>query len=262
MFRLVKMLALLATSTTATHTNVLITGATGRLGELLYAQALSDPAIGSVKAFVTNVTKAKQYLNCTKCDASEGIFVGNVTDRASLDAAMAGVDAVLVAVGASPGDSADQQKAVEFAGVENTVAALYAAPGPTPPVARQVVLCSSMGTTQPDPSPQEGGSILFWKLNAEAHVLAADLKGVVVKPCGLSMGAGGEKALVAGRDDALLTELKVPVMPRADVARVMLRAVVRGDAKLRFDLCAKLVGPPTTDVDGLLEAAAYPRSDA
>ena len=30
--------------------------------------------------------KAKQYLNCTKCDASEGIFVGNVTDRASLDA--------------------------------------------------------------------------------------------------------------------------------------------------------------------------------
>ncbi|KAH8055390.1 divinyl chlorophyllide a 8-vinyl-reductase [Aureococcus anophagefferens] len=147
--------------------NVLITGATGRLGELLYAQAKADPAIGAVKAFVTNVTKAKQYLNCTKCDASEGIF-----------------------------------KAVEFAGVENTVAALYAAPGPTPPVARQVVLCSSMGTTQPDPSPQEGGSILFWKLNAEAHVLAADLKGVVVKPCGLSMGAGGEKALVAGRDDA------------------------------------------------------------
>lgn len=238
--------------------NVLITGATGRLGSLLYGQARASADIGSVRAFVTNVTKAKAYLNCSKCDASEGIFVGDVTDKASLAAAMAGVDAVLVAVGASPGDSADKQRAVEFGGVENTVAALYGAPGATAPASRQVVLCSSMGTTAPDPSPQEGGSILFWKLNAEAALLSASLKGVVVKPCGLDMGDGGKKALAVGRDDALLDELKVPVMPRADVARVMLRTVARGDAKLRFDLCAKMVGAPTTDLDALIDAAAYP----
>ena len=71
---------------------VLITGATGRLGSLLYSEAVSKAGIGKVRAFVTNVTKARESLKCDKCDASEGIYAGNVTDRASLAAAMDGVE--------------------------------------------------------------------------------------------------------------------------------------------------------------------------
>ena len=36
--------------------DVLVTGATGRLGSLLYAQDKADARIGDVRAFVNNVT--------------------------------------------------------------------------------------------------------------------------------------------------------------------------------------------------------------
>ncbi|KAJ1458821.1 hypothetical protein M885DRAFT_479976 [Pelagophyceae sp. CCMP2097] len=234
---------------------LLITGATGRLGVELYNQAKASGEFSEVRALVTNCTKAVESLNATCGDA--GVFEGDVTDAASLAAAMDGVDAVAIAVGASPGDDADRQRAVEFYGVENTAAALWQARGTTSPKDRQVVLCSSMGTTQPDPSPGTGGSILFWKLNAEAQLLTARLKTVVVKPCGLSKAAPSTHELVIGHDDTLLS-LKVPLVPRSDVARVMLAAIRRGDSKLRFDLCAKVGGTATVDLDGLLDEAAYP----
>ena len=101
--------------------DVLITGATGRLGSLLYAQAKADTRIGSVRAFVTNVTRARAALGCQKCDPSEGIYVGDVRNPLALNAAANGVDAVLVAVGASPSDTPAVAKAIEVDGVENTV---------------------------------------------------------------------------------------------------------------------------------------------
>ena len=68
---------------------------------------------------------------------------------------------------------------------------------------------------------------------------------------------GGQKLLSVGHDDTLL-DTSPPIIPRADVARVMVEAAARGDARLRFDLCAKLVGAPTVDVGALLDAALYP----
>ena len=242
----------------AQQPTLLVTGATGRLGSELYSQAKALSAFSEVRALVTNLTEARLYLNCSACDASEGIFVGDVTDLFTLAPAMAGADAVAIAVGVSGDASADVQRAVEFDGVENQVRALYSAPGGTAPSERQVVLCSSMGTTDPSPSPMEGGSVLFWKLNAEAQLLASDLRAVVVKPCGLTTDASGTRELVTGHDDALLS-LVPPTIPRADVARVMLASIVRRDAKLRFDLCAT-AGEPTTDLDALLESARYPQT--
>ena len=231
--------------------DVLVTGATGRLGSLLYAQAKADTRIGNVRAFVTNATKARAALGCQKCDPSEGIYVGDVRNPLALNAAANGVDAVLVAVGASPSDTPAVAKAIEVDGVENTARAIYASKG----AAGQVVLCSSMGTTLPSPDPRQGGSILFYKLNAEASLLAADVNSVVVKPCGLSLSPAGQSDLLVGQDDSLLN-LTVPVVARADVARVMIEATVRREAQLRFDLCARR-GAPTTDLGALLDAARY-----
>ena len=165
---------------------------------------------------------------------------------------MVGVDAVLIAVGASPDATPEVAKAVEVGGVQNTATALYRAGG------TQAVLCSSMGTTSPDPDPAEGGSILFWKLNAEASLLAADLRVAVVKPCGLGTNEGGQRNLTVGQDDTLLDDLRVPIVPRADVARVMIETLFHGAPKLRFDLCATLTGAPTTDLSALLDEARYP----
>ena len=87
----------------------------------------------------------------------------------------------------------------------------------------KVVLCSSMGTTLPNPPPYAGGPVLFYKLQAEAFLGSAGITTSVVKPCGLMVGVGWtahirictacakpgwESALVGGRSD---TDLAVPV---------------------------------------------------
>ena len=237
---------------------VLITGATGRLGSLLYSEAVSKAGIGKVRAFVTNVTKARESLKCDKCDASEGIYAGNVTDRASLAAAMDGVDSVLIAVGSSPKDSPAEQRAIEFGGVENTVAALYGAKNEgTAPSERQVVLCSSMGTTDPNPPPFEGGKVLFWKLNAEAFLMSSGIGATVVKPCGLKDGPAGRSGLNTLHDDKNPAPLSFTIA-RADVAAVMAEAVAQRSSGLRFGLCNKAFGPPTHDLAALLREAQWP----
>jgi nucleoside-diphosphate-sugar epimerase len=146
---------------------VLVTGATGRTGSLLYAKLKADSRVGTVRALVTSLDKARSTLKCTKCDPSEGIYLGNVTQLSTLTAAMKGVTTVAITVGASPYSSPDLQRAIELTGVQNQVRALAAGGGAASAAELRVVLCSSMGTSAPSPKPEEGGSILFWKLNAE-----------------------------------------------------------------------------------------------
>ena len=120
--------------------------------------------------------------------------------------------------------NATQQEAVEFTGVENQIKALTAGNPYVPPSRLNFVLCSSMGTTDPSPKPYEGGSILFWKLNAEAFLGASGVTSVVVKPGGLIDGDANKATLVVGHDDTLLTTVSPPTVTRADVARVMVAA--------------------------------------
>ena len=106
----------------ATPRTVLVTGATGRTGKLLYAQLKARSDIAEVRALVrasANATnKARATLNCTKCDASEGVFYGDVTIPSTLEEPMAGVDTLAITVGVV---SLNETliKAVEFIGVEN-----------------------------------------------------------------------------------------------------------------------------------------------
>jgi len=241
---------------------VLVTGATGRTGSLLYKRLVADGTF-TVRAFVRDISKARKYLGCTKCDASEGIYEGNVSDSAALQVASRGATAVAIAVGVGGNATAKEMAAVEWHGVEKQVAALaqpanLAAVGGQPAGLR-VVLCSSMGTTAPDPSPMEGGGVLFWKLNAEAFLLSSGLSVAIIKPGGL-VDIPGSKTLLVGKDDALLGT-KPPVVARDDVARVMLAALLHETKvmplDLRLDLCSKQ-GPATTDLDALLESSKYP----
>jgi len=202
---------------------------------------------------VRNVTKARALLNCSSCGPDEGIFVGDVTVPATLTPAFLGVDTVAIAAGAGAGTPKKEEKAIEFTGVENQVRALVA--NVTSLRSLQVVLCSSMGTTNPNPPPFEGGSTLFWKLNAEAFLGFSGVPSAIVKPCGLGTGPGGQHTLGVGHDDELPgVEFTVN---RADVAAVMAEAVVQRSA-VRFLLCDKLLGRPTTDMAALLREAEWP----
>jgi uncharacterized protein YbjT (DUF2867 family) len=240
---------------------VLVTGATGRTGVLLYQQLKAQGV--PVRGLVRNVTKAREVLGCKKCDASEGIYVGDVTRSETLKEAMAGTRALAVVTSAMPvcadGPSSCSYPSgaypvdVDFHGGKAQIEAFAAATGGR----GLVVLCSSMGTTNPDSFLEKlgNGHIGFFKLNEEAFLMNSGLPFTIVKPCGLTDGKPNERELVVGHDDEL--DLKPPLVPRADVARVMAEALVKREAGLRFDLCSR-EGTPTTDLQTVFDAARYP----
>lgn len=232
---------------------VLVTGAGGRTGSTLYHLLKASPDVRT-RALVRNIDSAKKYLNCSKCDASEGIYVGDVTNITSLKAAFANVSVVAIAVGAPGNSTKAQQKAIDYEGVVNQVSLLATLNGADFGLGNlQVILCSSMGTTFPNPPPFMGGTDLFFKLNAEAFLATSGVHSVIVKPCGLSTAKGGEATLVTGHDDELAVTTAIA---RADVAAVMAQAVFDRPLDLRFDLCAK-AGPATPPKD-VLQQAKYP----
>lgn len=247
-------------ATPASSRNVLVTGATGRTGKLLYAQLKAREDIAEVRAFVRASTDAKEKaraaLNCTSCDASEGIFYGDVTVPSTLKASMSGVDTVAITVGVGFSLNASVMKAVEFFGVENQVAAL-ATYSNVSMDDKRVVLLSSMETTNPHPLPFEGGPVLFWKLNAEASVGYSGIRSAIVKPCGIegTYGRGGKQLLV-GHDDNLPAG-RSGAISREDLAAVMAEVIAERSSNLRFDLCVGK-GAPTTDLGALINSARMP----
>lgn len=232
---------------------VLVTGAAGRTGSLVYKQ-LKAQGVKNLRASVYSLGSARSALGCTKCDASEGIYVGDVTHPETLVEAFRGVKTVLCAVGAGAGMNATMQKAVEFTGVENQIRALTAGNPGVAPAELTFVLCSSMGTTDPNPAPYEGGPILFWKLNAEAFLGSSGVTAIVVKPGGLVDGPAGNSTLVVGHDDVLLGTVSPPVVARADVAAVMVAAATER-SNLRFGLVSKPGRPG--DMHELLQSARW-----
>ena len=50
----------------------------GRTGSLVYANLRADPRIGDVRRSCM-AEQSGQVLNCTRCDATEGIYVGDIT---------------------------------------------------------------------------------------------------------------------------------------------------------------------------------------
>jgi len=95
-------------------------------------------------------------------------------------------------------------RAVEFDGVEHQVAALAQQNARALPSLR-VVLCSSMGTTDPKPAPFKGGSVLFWKLNAEAFLMGSGL--------GAASNRDNPRSDEIARDHPRSTEITNPRSP-------------------------------------------------
>lgn len=247
------------------HT-VVVTGATGQTGMLVY-DLLKQSGI-NVRAFVRNATKARDLLKCTKCDESEGIFEGDVTNKDSMTAVMKGATALAIATSAMPHckDFHDPKTCsypkgaypvdIDFHGGKAQIEAFAEGKAGT---GGPVVLCSAMGTTEPTGFLETlgNGHIGFFKLNEESFLMSSGLPFTIVKPCGLTDGAGGNRELLSGHDD----EMKVtpPIIPRADVARVMVAAILHPETAtgLRFDLCSR-EGTPTTDLGKFFDAARYP----
>ena len=113
-----------------------------------------------------------------------------------------------------------------------------------------VVICSSMGGTNPDNSLNNlgknpdgsGGDILKYKRKAEVYLIDSGLPYTIVHPGGLLNEPGDERELCLGVDDKIPGTSNNSV-PRSDVANVMIAAL--DDSRYRgrsFDLVRKPVG--------------------
>lgn len=241
---------------------VVISGATGRTGSLIYNLLKSKEV--PVRAFVHNATKAKALLGCSKCDESEGIYVGDITRPSTLKAPMTGAGSLVIATSAEPicdpfpnchFRKGGEPKDVDWIGARNQLTAFATATSGQ----GHIVLISTMGTTSPEKSTDPFDHISFYKLNFEAELEASGVSFTIVKPCGLSTDKAGTKELIVGHDDEI--NVSPPLIARADVARLVAFATMspKDSAGLRFDLCSK-EGAPTKDEDlvKVLRSARYP----
>lgn len=141
------------------------------------------------------------------------------------------------------------------------------------PSGTHVVLCSTMGGTDPSNRLNEfgketlpdgtvkGGNIVKWKRKAEVYLIdkskTNDLIYTIVHPGGLLNEPGGEREIVVGVDDEK-TGTDSRSIPREDVAEIMLQAIRHKEAykNRSFDVRAKPKeeGTVTTDYKDLLQA--------
>lgn len=233
----------------------MVTGATGRTGSLIYKALKKSGALGQTRALVRSVESARERLGCSACDASEGIFVGDLTNPDSLGPAFDGVTALAIATGVSGTEDEKTIKAVELQGVKNQVAAFLKGGV----AGKRVAMISAMGTDRPSLN-----TIEFYKLNAEAFLASAGVPFTIVKPCGLADSAGDDVEVMVGHDAEAWFDQGFYMVPREDVANVMAASLISPPAEaIRFDICAKTAGSgPPKPAEQLLKEALLPWQQA
>ncbi|KAJ1626454.1 hypothetical protein T492DRAFT_1032632 [Pavlovales sp. CCMP2436] len=260
LFALAALLALGVPLAQAAQHPVLVTGATGGTGALVYLRLKARGH--SVRALVRSAEKARKVLNCSRCDVSDGIFIADVTRPSSLGAAFKGAESVVILTASHPiklpngswgfpdgGYPVD----LDWHGVVNQAVAARDAG------AARVLLVSSMGTTEPNSFLDllGGGQALFYKTQGELALMTIPgLNYTVVKPSGLLDAHGGGREILVGRFDRLARTGKMTI-PRADVAAVIVGALEMPEqsGNLWFDCSSDPSGKPTTDFAALFDRA-------
>jgi hypothetical protein len=263
------------TGASAAPRTTIVTGATGHTGSLVYLALKKQGK--TVRGLVQNITKARERLGCDKCDASEGIYLGDITQPATLGPALTGADTLVITTG--PGyhclvttplpidchyyPGADPET-IAWHGVKNQVAAFANSTGPQMSE-RHVILISNDLTTVPNNFLDKvgGGQGCFYALQGEMFTVASGLPYTIIKPNGLNEAGGGVQELVAAHDDAgwKPSDTNYEYIGRADLARLLVYAALNPSKTtgVRFDVTARKDGTtPTTDVAVVFDTAMYP----
>jgi uncharacterized protein YbjT (DUF2867 family) len=194
---------------------VLVIGATGGTGARL-VQALRRRGY-RVRALARDAVKAAQL-----AAQDVEIVAGDVQAESDVARALAGVTAVLSALGSRAVGDPAQAEAIEHVAVAR-LARLAAAAG-----VRRFVLCSSMGVESPEVMPALA-AILSAKRRGELALIASGVPCTVVRPGGLTDAPGGgdgfQRNVRAAPRLAGFGQIS-----RADVAEVMAEALSQPSA--------------------------------
>ena len=272
-----------AFSASTTPKKVIVTGAGGQTGQILFRKMLALPEEFAPVGLVR--TEASKQALLQSQSQSEGatapipescIEVVDVTDAEAVRKVAKDCSAFCICTSAKPkptgimnektgrpvfGFPNGSPEEVDWIGQKNQIDAVGNDV--------HVVICSSMGGTDPNhmlnslgrtnnaDGTTSGGNILKWKRKAEMYLIDSGRPYTIVHPGGLIDEEGGERELVFGVNDS--TEgTDSRTVPRADVAEVMLQSIREADvyAGKSFDLRAKPVeeGKASTDFRALVQS--------
>lgn len=218
---------------------VLVAGATGRTGSHVVTELLASGY--RVRAFVRDAEDAREKLG-----ADLDYAVGDVRQRETIDAALDGVSAVISAIGAGREDPANGPEFVDYGGTKNLVEAASDAG------LDQFVMVSSGGVTHEDHVLNKMfNNVLVWKFKGEEAVRNSGVAYTIIRPGGLIDKAGAENELVFDQGDDVSGTI-----PRADVARVCVAALLYPEARNRtFELVGG-TGPTTGNLQNKFASLA------
>ncbi|GAB4856783.1 hypothetical protein Ancab_014701 [Ancistrocladus abbreviatus] len=210
---------------------VLVTGAAGRTGQIVYKK-LKERSNQFIGRGLVRTAESKQQIG-----GADDVFVGDIRDADSIVPAIEGIDALIILTSAVPRmkpgfdptkgrpefyfEDGAYPEQVDWIGQKNQIDAAKDAG------VKQIVLVGSMGGTNPShPLNNLGnGNILIWKRKAEQYLADSGIPYTIIRAGGLQDKEGGLRELLVGKDDELL-KTETRSIPRADVAEVCIQALM------------------------------------
>lgn len=249
---------------TAAPLRVAVTGAGGQTAGHVFRKMLLQPELYTPVGVTRTESSREALLEATGAPPEQVVVAdvaaaasGQSAANAALAAAFAGCAALVIGTSAkvkpTGGVNAEtgrpnlgfpdgQPYTVDWLGQRAQIEAARAAG------IRHVVICSSMGGTDPNHmlnnfgrtgDGQAGGGILLWKRKAEKYLIESGLTYTIVHPGGLLNEPGGQRSLVVGVDDKMLPDQNRSI-PREDVAEVLMQSLLTDDYKNRsFDIVSQ-----------------------
>jgi uncharacterized protein YbjT (DUF2867 family) len=214
-------------------------GSTGSIGHLVVEEAGRQGYL--VRALVRTPSKARRF------PAQVEVISGDVTRPESLNAAVAGVDAIVFTLG-SDGEGKVGAETVDYGGVRNILRAL----GSQKP---RIALMTSIGVTNRTGSYNRSTEAHDWKRRSERLVRASGLPYTIVRPGWFDYNGPDEHKLVFLQGDRRQAgDPSDGVISRRQIAAVLVHSL-RSEAALRktFELVA-VKGPAQENLDPLFAA--------
>ena len=276
--------ALVAAVSAAAPRRVAVTGAGGQTGQLAFRRMLARRDEFDPIGIVRNAQRRDELLE--KGVPADNVRIADVTDAQAILEALEGCEALLIGSSAKVatlefdtgvidpatgrpklGFPKGQPYEVDWLGQKNQI------DGAKKCGCKHVVICSSMGGTNPDHmlnglgrddgdpavhregDPETKGNILQWKRKAEKYLIESGLTYTIIHPGGLVDKPGGCRELVVGVDDVMVDGEGTNTIPRDDVAETMVQSLRHEAFRNRsFDLRSKLEGDgeATSDFSRLL----------
>ncbi len=218
---------------------VLVVGSTGSIGHLVVEEAVRQGYV--VRALVRTPSNARRF------PTQAEVISGDVTRPDTLNAAVAGVDAVVFTLG-SDGKGKVGAETVDYGGVRNILCAL----GSQKP---RIALMTSIGITNREGSYNRSTEAHDWKRRSERLVRASGLPYTIVRPGWFDYNGPNEHKLIFLQGDRRQAgDPSDGVISRRQIAEVLVHSL-RSEGALRksFELIAT-TGAAQENLDALFAA--------